>query len=165
MLIRTTLIALNQANETGNYSVLHGLAGPGLRGSTSPESLAEALGSFRAKRVNLSPVAVVSPILEQPPAMGRDGLLHLAGIFPTKPFAVRFNLAFSLSEQGWRMEGLNVDAAPAPPGRKAGPKADFDASAFLPKRNPPPKPRRIPKAAANPSPLDHSTDPPTTTAY
>src|SRR5262245_20468190 len=39
LLIRTTVIAVNQANRTGNYSVLRDLAAPGFQASNNPAQL------------------------------------------------------------------------------------------------------------------------------
>ena len=43
MLINSAMIALNQANATGNYTVLRDMAAPGFQRANSPERLAKAL--------------------------------------------------------------------------------------------------------------------------
>ena len=47
MLIRTTLIALNQANQTGNYSVLRDLGTPQFQSLNSDARLAEIFAALR----------------------------------------------------------------------------------------------------------------------
>lgn len=161
MLVRGTLLAVSQANETGNYSVLYGLSGPVLQRSSSPEALAGALANFRAKGINLSPVAVYAPAFAPPPVVNADGLLRLSGSFPTVPFSVRFDLAYAQTPQGWRLEGLGVDAVPAPQPATAAQAAPSPRKscgiACAQKKKPA---RKLP-----PPLLDRSTDPPTTTAY
>src|SRR5262245_48686413 len=41
ILIQNAIIAANQANQTGNYAVLHALAAPGFQSANSPQQLAE----------------------------------------------------------------------------------------------------------------------------
>ena len=61
ILIRTTLVALQQANQTGNYNVLRGLTAPEFQKSNSAEKLAQSFASLRAKNFDLSGVVVLDP--------------------------------------------------------------------------------------------------------
>ncbi len=56
ILINSALMALNQANATGNYTVLRDMAAPGLRRANSPERLAQAFADLRSRKLDLSPV-------------------------------------------------------------------------------------------------------------
>jgi hypothetical protein len=38
--------------------------------------------------------------------------LHLVGTFPTKPFQIQFEFWFLKLNDGWRIEGISVDAVP-----------------------------------------------------
>ena len=55
MLIRTTLIALSQANQTGNHSVLHDLGTPQFQATNMDARLAEIFSDLRHR--NFRPVA------------------------------------------------------------------------------------------------------------
>ena len=63
ILIRTTLIALDQANKTGNYSVLHALGAPGFQATNSPQRLAEIFARQRAQGLDLAGVVAIDPQL------------------------------------------------------------------------------------------------------
>ena len=109
ILIRTTLIALNQANQTGNYAVFHALAAPGFQSSATADQLNQSFAPLRAANLDLSPVAVVTPELNQAPVFTKEGMLRLTGRFPTKPVQINFDLAFEPSAGRWLMMGLAVD--------------------------------------------------------
>ncbi len=158
MLVRTTLIAVNQGNDTGDYTVLYALASPQLKNTTTIEQLAEALKSFRARGIDLSPVAIVPPQFVQNPQLDKEGVLRLLGFFPTRPLQIRFSLAYRQIDDVWRLEGLSVDTAQAPP-EQAAVKPDT-GTAPAPARPPAPRPAPPPKPD-----LDRRTDPPTTTKY
>jgi hypothetical protein len=115
MLIRTTLVALNQANFTGNYTVLHGLGTPQLQAMSSPADLGTAFQNLREQRLDLSPVLVVSPELTKPPLVTQDGALRLTGVFRTQPVQITFVAVFRPVAGIWRVEGLSVNSQPAPP--------------------------------------------------
>ena len=118
ILIRTTLIALDQANKTGNYSVLRALGAPDFQANNSPERLAEIFAKQRAQGLDLAGVAAIDPQLTLLPQIEPNGMLHMAGFFPSVPAQVHFELLFSAIEGQWRPFGISVDlrsASPAAP--------------------------------------------------
>jgi len=114
MLVRTTLVALNQANFTGNYAVLHALGTPQLQLRSSPAQLAIAFTDLRDRKLDLSPVLVLSPELTKPPRLADDGKLRLAGFFRTRPLRLSFVMEFKPVAGVWRIEGLTVATSLAP---------------------------------------------------
>lgn len=115
MLVRTTIIAINQANQTGHYEVLYGITGPKLHKESSPSALGKALASFRQKDMDLSPVTVIPPQYVQQPVIDPQGQLRLVGGFPTQPLQVKFAFVFSNVEGHWKPEGISIDVAPPTP--------------------------------------------------
>ena len=115
MLVRTTLVALNQANFTGNYTVLHGLGSPQLQARNSPADLGNAFAGLRAQNIDLSPVLVLTPQLTEQPGFTRDGALRLVGFFPSKPLQIQFVMNFLPVGDRWRIDGLSVSAVAATP--------------------------------------------------
>lgn len=135
LLIRTTLIALNQANATGNYSVLRDLAAPGFQAGNSQARLAEIFAALRGRNLDLSPILFFDPKLVQPPAIQPDGRLRITGFFDTRPERVIFDLMFETVEGDWRLFGIAIDVMPpeAPKADGAPPGADKnDADARKP---------------------------------
>jgi len=114
ILVRTTLSALNDANRTGNYTVFRDLAAPGFRDANSAARLAEQFADLRGRNLNLAPVAVIAPQFTLPPTIDQRGMLRMAGIFPTRPLQVTFQMLFSRNGDEWRLIGIAVDTPPAP---------------------------------------------------
>ncbi len=113
LLIRTALIALNQAAQTGNFTVLHDLGAPAFQAADSPARLGVIFADLINRRIDLSPVAVVTPELKQPPLITQDSVLHLAGHFPTQALRIEFEMAFQPVNGNWRLLALGVQAVPA----------------------------------------------------
>ncbi len=117
ILIRTTLLALDQANKTGNYTVLRDLGSPEFQ-ANSAARLAEIFAQQRRDNVDLSGVAVIDPQLTLLPQIEPNGLLRMAGFFPSVPTQVSFQLAYAPVGGRWRLFELSVsfgEAAPQPP--------------------------------------------------
>jgi len=120
MLIRSSLLALDHANKTGNYTVLRDIGAPGFQ-SNSAARLGEIFAKLRNDNLDLSGVAVLDPQLSLLPQIEANGLMHLAGFFPSVPTQVNFDLSFAPVNGQWRLFGISVSigqsgpAAPTPP--------------------------------------------------
>jgi hypothetical protein len=114
ILVRNTLVALNQANFTGNYTVLRDIGSPSLQ-SASPADLGTAFANLRQQKVDLSPALILTPSLSQSPVIAADGVLSLAGHFPTKPLQIDFAMTFQPVGGVWRLHGLSVNTSQAQP--------------------------------------------------
>ncbi len=110
ILLRTTLIALNHANLTGNYAVLRDLGTPKFKSTFTPADLAAAFADIRAKKIDLSSIAVVDPTYQTPIPIDENGVLKIDGFFPTEPVRINFSAAFQLVDGKWMMAGLSVKA-------------------------------------------------------
>jgi hypothetical protein len=119
LMIRNTVLALNQANMTGNYSVLRDMGTPAFQMSNSQARLAEIFASLRARRLDLSPVMVFNPKLAAPAALQEGQVLRLAGYFPTTPEQVHFELAYQHYGEQWLLAGLAISVAPPGDGPQA----------------------------------------------
>jgi hypothetical protein len=117
ILIRSTLLALDHANKTGNYTVLRDLGSPGFQTNTDAR-LAEIFVSERKDNIDLSGVAVLDPQLTVLPQIEANGMMHMAGFFPSVPTQLNFELAYAPVDRQWRLFGLSVwlgPVAPVPP--------------------------------------------------
>jgi hypothetical protein len=144
ILIRSALLALDQANKTGNYTVLRDLGAPDFQ-ANSAARLAEIFAQQRKDNVDLSGVAVIDPQLTLLPQIEGNGLMRMAGFFPSVPTQVNFELLYAPVDGRWRLFGLSVSfgqaapAAPQPPAA-ATPQATAPA-APAPKASPAPAPK------------------------
>ena len=91
ILIRSSLLAPDQANKTGNYTVLRDIGAPGFQ-SNSAARLGEIFVKLRNDNIDLSGVAVIDPQLGVLPQIEANGLMHMAGFFPSVPTQVNFDL-------------------------------------------------------------------------
>jgi hypothetical protein len=114
LLIYTMLIAINQANLTGNYSVVRDLAAPSFREANSVARLAEIFAALRGRNLDLSPILLLDPKLVRPPALMDNGFLRLSGFFPSTPEQVNFDLAFQPVGGRWLLFGIAINTSPAP---------------------------------------------------
>lgn len=117
------MAAIDQANRTGNYSVLRDLGSPSFQANNNAAALAGIFATLRQPQVDLSDTFVVSPTFEFPPTIVQPGVLRMRGAFNLRPVGYRFDLLFEWN-QGWRLHGVAVapvmmgaPAAPAAPGR------------------------------------------------
>jgi hypothetical protein len=114
ILIRETLLALDQANKTGNYTVLRDLGSPEFQGNTAAR-LAEIFVQQRKDNIDLSGVAVIDPQLTLLPQIEANGMMHMTGFFPSVPTQVNFELMFTPVGGRWKLFGLSVSFGQAAP--------------------------------------------------
>jgi hypothetical protein len=117
VLVRSALLALDQANKTGNYTVLRDLGAPGFQVNTAAR-LSEIFAKQRNDNLDLSGVAVIDPQLSLLPQIEANGLMRMAGFFPSVPSQVNFELVFAPANGQWRLFGISVSIgqmAPTPP--------------------------------------------------
>jgi hypothetical protein len=108
IMIKTVLIAYNDANLTGNYTVLRDLASPSFRESNSSASLAEIFKDMRQKKIDIAPIVLFKPKLVQKPRIDDDGDLILEGFFDTRPERVEFFLVYRAAGGLWQLFALRV---------------------------------------------------------
>lgn len=113
-LIRSTLITLNDANRSGNYSVLRDLAAPDFAAKNSAADLALAFADLRQRKFDLFAVALIAPQLTAPPDIDAGGILRLRGIFPTRPLQISFDIAFRSVAGQWRLQAVSITTPQAP---------------------------------------------------
>jgi hypothetical protein len=145
ILIRATLLALNQADVTGNYTVFREIAAPAFQQTNDPARLAEIFADLRHRKVDLSPILLLEPQLIRKPEINANGLLQITGFFPTAPEQVNFDLIFAPVGGRWRLFGISANTST--PSARAGPEAAPTDSA---KTTTPTKPA-VPRQAAKPS--------------
>ena len=120
-LVRDALTAVNQANLTGNYTVLRDYASRPFHASNTATDLAALMQRVRAERLNLLPVLTTDPVIERSDVSIDGRIIRLSGRFPVSPRPITFDLEF-LNEDGiWRIYGLSVGAIDPPaPSQESG---------------------------------------------
>lgn len=112
LIIRNAIIALNQANLTGNYSVLRDMGTPNFQQANTTARLAEVFATLRARKIDVSPIMFFTPKFSSPPAMQDGRVLRVSGVFPTTPEQVNFDLALQMLGEQWMIAAIAVTVTP-----------------------------------------------------
>lgn len=115
-LIRSTLMTLNDANRSGNYTVLRDLAAPSFQRRNTSADLAQVFSDLRARKIDLFLAAIMQPQFGTP-TLDEERRLHLAGFFPTRPLQIRFDLTFEVSDGLWKLYTITISTPQAEPER------------------------------------------------
>jgi hypothetical protein len=112
ILVKASLLTFNDANVTGNYTVLHAKLSKPFRDQYSPEKLKEGFKVFADNHVDFDLIAA-KPIVPTSEAKIDDkGVLMLRGYFDTTPSRVNYDLNFIRSEGEWKLLDINVRVRP-----------------------------------------------------
>jgi hypothetical protein len=113
ILIRRTLLSLNDANLSGNYTVLRDLAAPGFQATNDAARLTDIFTVLRRRKVDLAPIVYFEPKLVRPAEINESGMLRLSGFIPTRPEQVNFDMLFQKIGGRWRLFGIAVNTTQA----------------------------------------------------
>lgn len=116
------MVALAQANEIGNYTVLRDIGAPGFRDRNSAADLARIFAPIRDAKIDLSVVTILDPNISNA-TLNAQKQLHITGKLETRPNPVAYELLFEVARGNWRIFGVSVTpitsigvtSLPAPP--------------------------------------------------
>jgi hypothetical protein len=112
LLLRSTLVTLNDAIQTGNFTVLRDVGAPSFRDANSAARLSQAFSDLASQGVDLSAVTTIAPQLTEAPTLDQQqGMLHLKGYFPGQPVQINFDMLYQAVGGRWRLFGLSVQPA------------------------------------------------------
>jgi hypothetical protein len=112
VLIKTYLLTLNDANITGNYTVLQARLAKPFRDQFDAERLKTVFKSFADKKIDYGIIAAKPPVASSESRIDNRGALVLRGYFDTAPSRVSYELDFIPSEGEWKPIKLNVHVKP-----------------------------------------------------
>ena len=138
-LIWSTMIAVEQANVSGNYSVLRDMSSPSFQQLNDPTRLAQIFAPIRASRIDLSNTLLLAPTYVGTPQQIENGAFGVRGYFGLRPTAVGFELYYQWVNGRWRLYGIGLDPQPLATVQPAG--TDETAATPLPAQ-PQPEGRR-----------------------
>ncbi len=113
-LARSTLLTLNDANHSGNYTVLHDLAAPDFQARNSAADLAQSFADLRRRNFDLFAAALLDPQFSAEPSLDANGKMRLTGFLPTRPLQINFDLTFQSVGGQWRLFAISVATPEAP---------------------------------------------------
>ncbi len=107
-LVWSTMIALDNANRTGNYTVLRELGTPSFQSRNSQLVLSSVFSDLRDNRVDVGRAIMTKPTYYLPPTITAEGNLRLRGGFEYRPQSIRFDLIYRNQNGGWRLHAISV---------------------------------------------------------
>ena len=113
MLTRTSLLTLNDALLTGNFTVLRDVSAPGFREANSAAKLARIFTRLEGQGIDLGLVTIRAPQLTEAAVTDPGQRLHVKGFFPGQPTQLDFDLVYEPVEGQWRLFGISVAESPA----------------------------------------------------
>jgi hypothetical protein len=113
LLIRLSLLTLNDAVQSGNYTVLRDRGGPSFRQANSAAGLSRIFAGLEAQRPDLAAVAIMTPQLTAAEIVGPEQRLHVSGQFPGTVPQIGFDLTYEPADGQWQLFGISVGASPA----------------------------------------------------
>jgi len=106
ILIRTSLAAVEQANETNDYDVLFKLGAQGFQSVNPPAKLAQLFAPLRP--YNLNAAMVLEPKFIEAPHLLPDQKLAMKGVFDVQGKQIIFSMIFAPETGHWRLFGIGV---------------------------------------------------------
>ncbi|NJN72017.1 MAG: hypothetical protein HC799_03975 [Limnothrix sp. RL_2_0] len=110
-LIKSSLISLNQANQTNNYSVVRALGSPGFQNNNSEQDLRDIFTGIREAGLDFSAISEYEPLFSSDPVLDESNSLLVQGHFPTNP-NIEFNLLYQLVNGQFRVDTFTVGIQP-----------------------------------------------------
>lgn len=112
VLVKTSLLTLNDANVTGNYTVLHAKLAKPFREQFSPDKLKQVFKKFAEQNIDWGIIAAKTPIATKETVIDNRGRLVMRGYFDTTPSRMIYEIDFIPSENEWKPVKLNVNIKP-----------------------------------------------------
>jgi hypothetical protein len=107
-MVWSTMVAVDQANHAGNYSVLRDLSAPGFQAANDGAKLTQIFASLRGSGVDLTTTLLIPPTYRAKPALVRADMLHAQGYFALRPTAINFDLYYQWVGDQWRLFGISI---------------------------------------------------------
>lgn len=105
VMVKTSLLTLNDANLTGNYDVMHAKMAKAFRDRFGADTLKRAFKDFVGKHIDTIAARPIVAISEA--RINVDGALMLRGYFDTAPSRLNYELDYAISEGEWKL--INID--------------------------------------------------------
>jgi hypothetical protein len=136
ILIKTSILTLNDAIMSGNFTVLHAKLAKPAREEFGPDQIKKIFASFAEQKIDMSAISAAAPIASDAARIDDRGALLLNGRFDVGRSRLVYELHFLPSEGEWKAIKLHVTVNPvdetgvggvvrapnrtAPPGRAPG---------------------------------------------
>ena len=107
-LIWSTILAVDHANKSGNYSVLRDMSAQGFQINNDAARLAQIFAGLRESRIDLSNALLVPPTYTEAPLLVQEGVFEVKGAFLLRPTAIQFNFLYQWEQGRWKLFGIDI---------------------------------------------------------
>lgn len=104
----STMLAVDHANHSGNYSVLRDMSSQGFQIANNAANLGQIFSGLRNQQVDLSNALLVPPTYVDAPRMVQDNVLQLRGMFQLRPNAIYFDVYYAWEQGMWKLHGIDI---------------------------------------------------------
>jgi hypothetical protein len=106
VMVKTTLLTLNDANLTGNYDVMQAKMARPFREKFGADTLKQAFRTFSGKHIDI--IAATPLVTTREARIDSNGVLMLRGYFDTTPSSLSYALDYAISEGEWKLIAIDV---------------------------------------------------------
>jgi hypothetical protein len=103
-----SLLSFNEGVQDKDFSNFYKEISALWQDQTTPDKLKQLFNDFIEKEIDIAPIKKMQPVFNKDAKIDSDGMLVIAGYYPTTPKRVVFELKY-LNEKGdWKLAGINV---------------------------------------------------------
>lgn len=119
-LVWSTILAVDHANQSGNYSVLRDMSAQGFQINNNAANLANVFSGIRNAKIDLSNALLVPPTYLEAPRQIQPEVFEVKGQFNLRPTSIYFDMYFQWEQGRWKLFGIDiqpiamVDSMPPP---------------------------------------------------
>lgn len=110
-MVNTTMTRFKDAVNSGSFAAFYRTELSNVwKSQTTADQLRTSFESFIDRKIDLTPIFTVQPVLDEPPYVDGNGLLTLVGHYPveSEDVKVTFDLSYS-NETKWMLSGIKVN--------------------------------------------------------
>lgn len=107
-LIWSTILAVDHANRSGNYSVLRDMSAQGFQINNDAARLAQIFSGLRESRIDLSNALLVPPTYFEAPRQVQADVFEVKGLFQLRPTSIQFDLYYQWEQGRWKLFGIDI---------------------------------------------------------
>lgn len=113
-MVWSTILAVDHANKSGNYSVLRDMSAQGFQINNNAAKLATIFSGIRESRIDLSNALLVPPTYTEAPRQLQPDLFQVRGLFSLRPTAIYFDMYFQWEQGNWKLFGVDLQSRSMP---------------------------------------------------